>query len=164
MSTYIDHYAAQLRPWTWFDSKNISYLGGTLEHFWYVHAPYAKGLEEGAYVMNPATVDTMIDSLADQMSRMPMVKQLRGPYDSPHQWLSDTRAILKTFQPDFYLYTSTIGCRNTWSAIKMLSRDIENMGIPSFIMFSDSFDNRIASWGSMRDRLEEFLHVRGILK
>jgi hypothetical protein len=164
MSTYIDHYAAHLRPWTWYDSKNISYLGGTLEHFWYVHAPYAKGLEEGAYVMDPTNLDTMIDSLADQMSRMPMVKQLRGPYDSPHQWLSDTRAILMTFKPDFFLYTSTIGCRNTWSAIKMLSRDIEKMGIPSLVLFSDSFDNRIASWGSMKDRLEEFLQVRGILK
>ncbi|MCU0577709.1 MAG: 2-hydroxyacyl-CoA dehydratase family protein [Desulfobacterota bacterium] len=164
-AVYVDHYSAQLRPWAWFDSKNISHLGCMMNGFWPVHAPYAEGeLMDGTYRMDPSNEDTMIDSLADQMSRMPMVKQIRGPYDDPHQWLSDTMASIKTYKPDFCMYTGTIGCRNTWGAIKILARDTENLGIPTLILFGDAFDHRITSWESMRDRIDEFITVRGILK
>jgi hypothetical protein len=46
----------------------------------------------------------------------------------------------------------------------MLSRDVEKAGIPNVVLFGDSFDDRIVSWESMHDRLEEFIQVRGILK
>lgn len=164
MAIYIDHYAAQLKPWQFYDSKNISYLGGALDYFWHSHSPYATGLEEGCYSIDTSSVDAMFDSMADQMSRMPMVKQLRGPYDTPHQWKSDTMAMIKTYQPNFCTFTSTVGCRNTWSAIKMLSRDVEKAGIPALVLFGDSFDDRIVSWENMRNRLDEFIEVRGILK
>lgn len=164
MAIYIDHYAGQLKPWTFYDAKNISYLGGALDYMWHGHAPYVAGLEQGAYRIDTSSVDAMFDSMADQMSRMPMVKQLRGPYDNPHMWRSDTMAMIKTYKPDFCTFTSTIGCRNTWSAIKMLSRDVEKAGIPALVLFGDSFDDRIVSWESMQDRIDEFIQVRGILR
>jgi hypothetical protein len=162
---YVDHYSAQLRPWAWLDSKNISHMGCMMNSFWPENAPYAQGdLKEGTYSMSTKSVDSMIDSLCDQMSRMPMVKQIRGPMDDPHQWLSDTMASIHTYKPDFCMYTGTIGCRNTWGAIKILARDTEKLGLPTLILFGDAFDHRITSWESMRDRIEEFISIRGILK
>ena len=162
---YVDHYSAQLRPWAWLDSKNISHMGCMMNSFWPENAPYAQGdLKEGTYSMSTKSMDSMIDSLCDQMSRMPMVKQIRGPMDDPHQWLSDTMASIHTYKPDFCMYTGTIGCRNTWGAIKILARDTEKLGLPTLILFGDAFDHRITSWESMRDRIEEFISIRGILK
>jgi len=164
-SVYVDHYSAQLRPWAWFDAKDISHVGSMMNGFWPEGAPAAKGeLAGGVYKLDAANRDTMIDSLCDQMSRMPMVKQIRGPMDDPHQWLLETRGSIRTFKPDFCTYTGTIGCRNTWGAIKVLARDTEAMGLPTLILFGDAFDQRITSWESMRDRLDEFLSIRGILK
>ncbi|MEN6476120.1 MAG: 2-hydroxyacyl-CoA dehydratase family protein [Syntrophaceae bacterium] len=164
-SVYVDHYSAQLRPWAWFDSKDISHVGSMMNGFWPDGAPVAKGeLAEGIYKLDATNRDTMLDSLCDQMSRMPMVKQIRGPMDDPHQWLLETRGSIRTFKPDFCTYTGTIGCRNTWGAIKVLARDTEKMGLPTLILFGDAFDQRITSWESMRERIDEFLSIRGILK
>ena len=105
----------------------------------------------------------MVDSLALQNSRMPMVKSIRGPYDAPGMWLEDTVALAEMYQADSIIYSGTPGCRNTWGMVKLLARDTEEAGFPTHIMYSDSFDERVESWEATAARLDEFFAVRGLL-
>jgi len=161
---YIEHFTTDLRFWEWMDKNDISYLGSMLDIFWQVGAPYAKGKESEEYSISDLSLDNMIDSLAAQMTRMPMPKQIRGPYDAPGMWLDDTIGASKTFKTDFIAYLGTMGCRNTWGMVKLLARDTEKLGIPTIILYADSWDDRVESWNSITDRLDEFLTVRRILK
>ncbi len=104
----------------------------------------------------------MIDSLADLNSRMPMVKQLRGPYDAPGMWRDDLLFMSKIMKPDFLVYVGSMGCRNSWGANKLIQRDCEREGLPTMLLFADAFDDRVASWEHCVDKISEFMHVRGI--
>ncbi len=159
---YIDHYCIQMKYWRWLEKNGISHIGTMMTDFWQADAPYAKGREEEGYVMDLTDMDTMIDSLAAQSSRMPMIKQIRGPYDAPHMWLDDTVGVAKLMKPDFLAFMGTMGCRNTWSMVKLITKDMEKLGYPTLILYADVFDNRVEPVDTFLGKIDEFLRVRGI--
>ena len=161
---YIDHYTTDARLWDWLDVNDISHLGSILCRYWQADASYAGGCGDEAYRVHKGTLDGMIDSLADMTARMPMVKQIRGPYDAPQMWLDDNVRLARMLKADFVVYFSTVGCRNTWGAVKLLVRDLERQGLPSLLLFLDSFDDRVMSWEAVTDRMSEFIRLRGIGK
>jgi hypothetical protein len=162
MMCYIDHYTTDCRFWEWMDSQEISLMPTLILRFWNEGINYAVGREEEAYHIDTTNLDTMIDSLADINSRMPMVKQLRGPYDAPGMWRDDLLCASKIMKPDFLVYVGSMGCRNSWGANKLIQRDCEREGIPTMLLFADAFDDRVASWEHCVDKISEFMHVRGI--
>jgi hypothetical protein len=105
----------------------------------------------------------MIDSLGMINSRMPMIKSIRGPYDAPNMWLEDTLGLAKIYKADFIVYNGTPGCRNTWGMVKLLARDTEKAGFPTYIMYADAFDARVQSWEATEERFMEFLKVRRLV-
>jgi hypothetical protein len=159
---YIDHYGQDLRLWQLLDRMDISYHGNILSKMWSPDAHYVKALnrQEDAYTIDTTDLDTLIDSIADLNSRMPMIKSIRGPYDAPHMWLQDTLALAKLHKADFIVYNGTPGCRNTWGMVKPFARDTEKNGFPTLILYSDAFDLRVESWETTASRIEEFLKVR----
>jgi hypothetical protein len=159
---YIDHYTTDARFWEWMDEQDISHLGSILFTFWHGDAPYAQGRQGEAYHISTSSRDAMIDSLAAQVSRMPMVKQIRGPYDAPGMWLDDLLGAVKLLKPDFVAYIGSMGCRNSWGMNKLLARDLERAGIPAVILFADAFDDRVASWDAITDKIGEFMRLRRI--
>jgi hypothetical protein len=163
MMCYIDHYTTDARLWDWMDQQEISHIGSLLFNFWQKDNILAKGKEEEGYAINMSNLDTMIDSLVAQNTRMPMVKQIRGPYDAPGMWLDDVLGAAKIMKPDFVTYMGTMGCRNSWGMVKPFARDMERLGYPTLIIYADSFDDRVASWESIRDKIQEFIKVRRII-
>ncbi|MEA3470248.1 MAG: 2-hydroxyacyl-CoA dehydratase family protein [Thermodesulfobacteriota bacterium] len=161
---YIDHYCVELKYWRWLKENGISHIGTMMTNFWQADAPYAKGREEEGYIIDTKNLDTMIDSLATQTSRLPMVKQIRGPYDAPHMWLDDTVGVAKLMNADFLAYMGTMGCRNTWGMVKPAARDLEKLGFPTLILYGDAFDDRVESIDALINRIDEFLTVRRIRK
>jgi hypothetical protein len=113
--------------------------------------------------MDTSSEEAIIDSLADQLSRMPMIKQIRGPYDAPAMWLEDTLSACKLYKADCTIYVGTLGCRNTWGMVKPFLRDLEAAGYPSYALFADAFDDRARSWESCKGAMREFLEVRKII-
>jgi len=160
---YIDHYTTDARFWDWMDTQDISHLGSILFTFWHEDAPYAVNRQDEAYRIDSSNMDTMVDSLASQMSRMPMIKQIRGPYDAPGMWLDDLSGAVKLLKPDFVAYIGSMGCRNSWGMNKLLARDLEHQGIPTIILYADAFDDRVASWESIKDKMSEFMQLRRII-
>ena len=162
---YIDHYAQNLKFWQMLEDLGMTYSGNILSRYWTPHHRDIKdyNLCEGVYRIDKSDLDTMIDSLADQNSRMPMIKSIRGPYDAPHMWLQETLALAKMYSADLIVYSGTPGCRNTWGMVKLLARDTEKAGLPTYIMYSDAFDERVESFENTRERFEEFLNVRRLL-
>ncbi|MBN1365638.1 MAG: 2-hydroxyacyl-CoA dehydratase [Syntrophaceae bacterium] len=162
---YIDHYAQNMQFWQMLDQNGICYQGNILSHFWSHNAPYVDlyHKEEAAYNISMANPDALIDSMSMMNSRMPMVKSIRGPYDAPNMWLEDTLALAKLYRADFIVYNGTPGCRNTWGMVKLLARDTEKAGYPTYIMYSDAFDERVQSWQATEERFMEFLKVRRLL-
>lgn len=160
--SYIDHYTTDLRFWRWLDSQDISHLGCILSSFWQEDASYAEGRKEASYRIEEEPLDDLIDSMAMQVSRMPMVKSIRGPYDAPFMWRDDTLALAKLYKADFITYIGTMGCRNTWGMVKLLARDLEKQGFPALILYADAFDDRIQSWDAITGQIDEFIRVRGI--
>jgi hypothetical protein len=160
---YIDHYALNLDLWNWFDKREISHIGSILSRSFKDDSPYVKGMEDVAYHIDTTNLDTMIDSIAMINSRMPMVRSIRGPYDRPNMWLEESLALAKIYQADCLIYNGTPGCRNTWSNIKLIAKDMEKAGYPTHIMYGDAFDDRVESWEASSARLDEFFTVRGLL-
>lgn len=162
---YIDHYAQNMQLWQMLDKNGIGYQGNILSHFWSHNAPcvthYHK--EESAYNISMANEDALIDSLGMINSRMPMIKSIRGPYDAPNMWLEDTLGLAKLYNADFIVYNGTPGCRNTWGMVKLLARDTEKAGYPTYIMYADAFDARVQSWEATEERFMEFLKVRRLV-
>ena len=159
---YIDHYTTDARFWKWMDDQDISHLGSILFTFWHSDAPYAGERPGEAYHIDSSSMDAMIGTLAAQMSRMPMIKQIRGPYDAPGMWLDDLLGAVRLLKPDFVAYIGSMGCRNSWGVNKLLARDLEREGVPTVILFADAFDDRVQSWESVIDKMEEFLGLRRI--
>jgi hypothetical protein len=159
---YIDHYTTDARFWEWIDSQDISLLPTLIFSFWHEGVVYAEGRQEETYHIDTTNLDTMIDSMADINSRMPMVKQLRGPYDAPGMWRDDLLCMSRIMKPDFLVYIGSMGCRNSWGVNKLLQRDCEREGLPTMLLFADAFDDRVASWEHCIDKISEFMHVRGI--
>jgi benzoyl-CoA reductase/2-hydroxyglutaryl-CoA dehydratase subunit BcrC/BadD/HgdB len=160
---YIDHYALNLNLWNWFDKREINHIGSILSRSFKDDSPYVKGMEDVAYNIDSTNLDTMIDSIAMINSRMPMVRSVRGPYDRPHMWLEESLALAKMYKADCLIYNGTPGCRNTWSNVKLIAKDLEKAGYPTHIMYGDAFDDRVESWEATAARLDEFLNVRGLL-
>lgn len=162
---YIDHYTQNLRLWQFLDQHGIGYLGNILSRSWHHNAPHVKEYhtEPAAYAIDTTDLDAMIRTMAAHNARMPMIKSIRGPYDGPDMWLQDTASLAKMYGADCVIYNGTPGCRNTWGMVKLFARDLEKAGFPTFIMYGDAFDDRVESWESTRDRLEEFLRVRRLL-
>ena len=160
--SYIDHYTTDLRFWSFLERHDISHLGCILSTFWQENAPYSGDRPEAVYRVKDADLDDMIDSLALQVSRMPMVKSIRGPYDAPDMWLDDTLTMTRLLRADFVAYFGTIGCRNTWGMVKPYARDLEREGVPTLILYADAFDDRVQSWEAVIDRMQEFLVLRRI--
>ncbi|PKN85514.1 MAG: 2-hydroxyacyl-CoA dehydratase [Deltaproteobacteria bacterium HGW-Deltaproteobacteria-1] len=158
-----DHYTTDGRFWQWVDSQDISLLPTLIFTFFNKGINYAEGREDQTYEMNTSTMDAMIDSLADINSRMPMVKQLRGPYDATGMWRDDLFFMSKIMQPDLAVYVGSMGCRNSYGANKLIQRDAERFGLPTLLLFADAFDDRVASWEFCVDKISEFMHVRGIV-
>ena len=161
---YLEHYSPKLEYWQWMDDNEITGLGTVLDVFWNSGVPYGEGKDEETYKLDSSRLDTMIDSLADMTSRMPMTKQIRGAYDAPSMWLDDLRSLAKIFNPHCLVYTGSAGCRNTWGMVKLAARDLEKMGYPTLITNSDGFEPRVESWALTANRIEEFLKIRKIIQ
>ncbi|MBF0451716.1 MAG: 2-hydroxyacyl-CoA dehydratase [Candidatus Magnetomorum sp.] len=161
---YIDHYAADARLWNFLDQKGITHLGSILSRYFPEHSPYLQGAaKKTGYQIQTQTLDDMIDTLAEINARSPMVKSIRGPYDTPYMWLEDTLALAELYQADCLIYSGTPGCRNTWGMVKPFARDTEKHGYPTHIMYSDAFDERVESFETTSLRLAEFFNVRRLL-
>lgn len=162
---YIDHYAQNLQLWQMLEREGISYCGNILSRLWAENVPHVKeyGKEEAAYRVDTSSLDSMISTLAGINSRMPMIKSIRGPYDAPNMWLEDTLSLAKMYSTDVIVYNGTPGCRNTWGMVKLLAKDTEAAGYPTYIMYSDAFDERVQSWEATEERFLEFLKVRRII-
>ena len=161
---YIDHYTQGMKFWSFLNRHNITHLGSILDYFWNEGCPYDKGDPEETYKMDPTSEDSIIDSLAGQLARMPMVKQIIGPYNEKAQWLEDTLTAAKLYKADAIVYIGTFGCRNTWSMVKPFASDLEKAGYPTYVLVADAFDDRVASWETCEKRLLEFFHLRGVIK
>ena len=163
---YIDHYCDKTKYWRAVSEMGISHVGSMLTDFFQPGAPISRGGKESQNyeVMDGTDMDSIIRTLTLQTSRLPMIKQIRGPYDAPHMWLEDTISAVNVFKADFMVFMGTMGCRNTWGMVKPYAREMEAMGVPTFISYSDSFDDRVETAETMVDKLKEFLTVRGILK
>jgi hypothetical protein len=160
---YIDHYSLNFRFWNWLDERGIAHMGSILSRNFRDFNPYAGGLQPMCYAIDTATMETMIDSIAQMNARSPMVRTIRGPYDQPHMWLEESLALARIFKADCIIYNGTPGCRNTWGMVKPFARETEAHGYPTHIMYGDAFDDRVESWAATTERLDEFLNVRGLL-
>jgi hypothetical protein len=78
-------------------------------------------------------------------------------------WSDDVLGAAKIMKTDFVTYMRTMGCRNSWGKVKRFARDMERLGYPTLIIYADSFDDRVASWESIRDKIQEFIKVRRII-
>jgi len=160
---YIDHYNVDLNFWNYFEERSIAHVGTMLSRNFREDNVYTRNLDGSGYGVDLSTPETMLDSIAQMNSRLPMVRSIRGPYDRPRMWLEESLEIARLYKADCLIYNGTPGCRNTWGMIKPFARDIEKQGYPVHIMYDDAFDERVESWEATRERLDEFFHVRGLL-
>jgi benzoyl-CoA reductase/2-hydroxyglutaryl-CoA dehydratase subunit BcrC/BadD/HgdB len=160
---YIDHYNLGMNYWKWFDDNGIAHMGSHLSHHFRDTIDYTLELPGSSYGIDTSSPESMLNSIAQMNARNPMVRSIRGPYDGPSMWLEENLALGKHFSVDCMVFNGTPGCRNTWSNNKLIARDLEKQGYPVHIMNDDAFDDRMESWETTKERLEEFLQVRGLL-
>jgi hypothetical protein len=160
---YIDNFSLNMGMFDWLAGNQISHMGNMLSRTYSETSPYRSQVPGATFSINTKTLDTMIDTLADINARMPMTRTIRGPYDAPNMWLEDSLSIAKMYKADCCIYNGTPGCRNTWSNVKLIARDLEKNGFPTHIINADSFDGRVENWETTAMRLDEFFKIRGLL-
>lgn len=160
---YIDNFSFNVGMWDWLDKNNVCHLGSVLSRTFSDAAPYSTGVPGTTFGIDTTNLDTMIDTMADINARMPMTRTIRGPYDRPHMWLEDSLSLCRQYQADCCVYHGTPGCRNTWSNVKLIMRDLEKQGYPTHLVHGDAFDGRVESWETTTLRLDEFFKIRGLL-
>jgi benzoyl-CoA reductase subunit B len=160
---YIDHYTVDMNFWNYLEDRGIASLGSILTRNFRDVNTYTQRLPGSGYHVDVSSPESMIDSIAQMNARLPMARSIRGPYDKKNMWLEETLAIAKLCRAQCVIYNGTPGCRNTWGMVKPFARDIESQGYPVHIMYGDAFDDRVESWESTRERLDEFFQVRGLL-
>jgi len=151
---YLSHFTMGGEFWRWLEHNGISLMMEGLTLFNHQHYT----------IDDTSTVDSMLDGLAGQAHNMMMTKQIRGPLDYSGQWFEDTATIAKDLNIDCAIYLGTLGCKNTWGGIKVLMKMIEEeLGIPTLIIHSDAWDDRVTPWPSIRDQIEEFINTVVVL-
>jgi len=160
---YIDHYTYNLNFVNYLEERGIAHTGSILTRNFRDNNAYVRDLPDNSYGIDLSSPEAMLDSIAQMNARMPMVRSIRGPYDKHGMWLEESLACAKLYQADCVIYNGTPGCRNTWGMVKPFARDMEKFGFPVHIMYDDAFDDRVESWESTSDRLDEFFKVRGLL-
>jgi hypothetical protein len=160
---YIDNFSFNVGMFDWLARNQVSHMGSMLSRFFPGNAPYRREVPGTCYDIDTRSLDTMIDTLADINARMPMTRTVRGPYDAPNMWLEDSLSLAKIFRADCCIYNGTPGCRNTWSNVKLIMRDLEKHGYPTHLVYADAFDGRVESWETTAMRLDEFFKIRGLL-
>lgn len=159
---YIDHYTVDLNYWNYLEARDFNHVGCILSRNFRADNAYAQNLPGSAYTIDLSTPETMLDSMAQLNARMPMVRTIRGPYDRPGMWFEESLELARLYRADCVIYNGTPGCRNTWGMVKPFARDMEKHGYPTHIMNDDAFDDRVESWETTRERLDEFFDVRGL--
>lgn len=160
---YIDHYTLNLNFFEWVNRKGITHLGGILSRNFRDNTLYANEFQQSTYGIDTSTFETMLGSLTELNATLPMVRSIRGPFDQPGMWLEETLSLARLYKAGCVIYNGTPGCRNTWGMVKPFARELEKAGFPVHIMYGDAFDDRVESWESTVNRLEEFFSVRGLL-
>ncbi len=160
---YIDHYTVDMNFWNYMEENGISHIGSILSRNFSEKNPYSKDLPGSCYSIDISSPDAMLETVAQMNARLPMVRSIRGHYDRPGMWLAETLALAKRYKADCIIYNGTPGCRNTWGMVKPFARELEKQGFPVHIMYDDAFDDRVESWETTRERLDEFFQVRGLL-
>jgi len=160
---YIDHYTVDLNYWNYLDARGIAHMGSILSRNFREGNEYVREMPGSTYGIDTSSPEAMLDTIAQMNARLPMVRSIRGPYDRKGMWLEESLACARLYQADCVIYNGTPGCRNTWGMVKPFARDMERQGFPVHIMYDDAFDDRVESWEATRERLDEFLHVRGLL-
>lgn len=160
---YIDSFAFNIGMFAWLQKNQISHMGSLLSRTFSETSPYRSNVPGTTFSINTQSLDTMIDTLADINARMPMTRTIRGPYDAPNMWLEDSLSIAKMYNADCCIYNGTPGCRNTWSNVKLIMRDLEKHGYPTHLVYADSFDGRVENWETTAMRLDEFFKIRGLI-
>jgi hypothetical protein len=157
---YIEHFNMDAAFLDWAAANDISLMVNMIWTLWWEGFVISQGLEDECCKIDTSSRESIIRSVAGLNSRLAMNKQLRGPYDAKGQWLSDCTAMAKTFKPDYLIYAGTMGCRNSWGVNKLMQREMEKLGYPFMISFSDCFDDRPNSWESTKREMEEFMRIR----
>jgi len=146
---YLSHFTMGGEFWIWLEHNGISLIMEALAMLGHQH-----------YTIDTSTADTMLNSLAEQAHNMLMTKQIRGPLDYPGQWFEDIATLAKDLNIDCAIYLGTLGCKNTWGGIKVLMKAIEEeLGLPTLIIHSDTWDDRVTLWPTIRDQIEEFVNT-----
>ena len=161
--SYIDHYTTDVNFFNYMEERGIAHVGSILSRNFRDDNQYVEDMPGSSYGVEMSSPDAMLDSIAQMNARLPMVRSIRGPYDKKGMWLEESLTFAKMYQADCVIYNGTPGCRNTWGMVKPFARDIENHGYPCLIMNDDAFDDRVESWETTRERLDEFFHIRGLL-
>jgi len=160
---YTDHYCTKLSYWKWIEEMQLSHLGAMLSPTFYEKQPYLKGNEKMGWGIDTSSPQGMIRTVAELNARQPMARSIRGPYDAPNQWLDETLTMMKHYKADFAMFAGTYGCRNTWSNVQSLAKEMEKHGYPTLITTADALDERPQSWMQTQAQIEEFITIRGIL-
>lgn len=140
------YYFPNLKLWTWHEENGYSYLMDALTWF-----------SVWDYEWDTSSLDSMIDSLADEVFNFPMTCQMRGPHDYKNDWLDDAIMRIKDFDADCGVFCGHMACKNCWGAVRPLKRRIkEETGMPIHILEADAWDERITPFPGSRKSLKSF--------
>jgi len=160
---YIDHYTLDMKFFDWINQQGIAHLGAILSRNFRDNTRYAPDFQKSTYGIDTSSLETMLTSMSEMNATLPMVRSIRGPFDQPNMWLEESISLARMYQADCVIYNGTPGCRNTWGMVKPFAKEVEKAGFPVHIMYGDAFDDRVESWESSVNRLQEFFSIRGIL-
>ncbi|GAB4344409.1 MAG: hypothetical protein Kow0099_23760 [Candidatus Abyssubacteria bacterium] len=108
-------------------------------------------------IIDPTSVDTMLDGLSEVMFNLPMTRQLKGSWNMDSNWLYDVLYYARTYKADCCVFTGHTACKQAWGVYRLVADEVKKqLGIPSLRLEGDGWDSRITPMSVIKEQFEEF--------
>jgi benzoyl-CoA reductase subunit B len=110
--------------------------------------------------IDTTSMDTMIDGLAREALKFPMIKQMHAPADVPGSWIEDMVFLAKKYKVDCCIFFANPACKRANGAFRLLSDRIKkDAGVPVLKLEADAWDRRITPIESVKEKIQKFLET-----
>lgn len=141
---YTSYYYDFFGFFEWMEQQGYSHLGDGLDLFF-------------PQMIDTASMDTMIEGLAEAAWNMPMTRQV-GAESMSASWSDDVVHAVKELDADCVIYCGHHSCKQTWSVVSVLRSELEKRtGTPILILQGDSWIKTMTPMSALQEQIDEFV-------
>ncbi len=141
---YVGYYIDYGGLFNWMEEQGYSYMFDVLDMFF--PTPIPTGSKE-----------EMLDGICEAARTFPMTRQM-GANSMSLAWIDDSVHMLKEMDADCAIYCGHHACKQTWSVISIVSRELmERAGAPTLSLQGDAWLSGMTPMSALQEDIDQFV-------